>query len=1190
MRHSTSGRNRAFISYSHRDQGHLERLRVYLEAAGVETLEVWDDNMILPGDEWRREIAQAIESASVAILLVSADYLASKFIKERELPPLLAAAKKRGTRILSVILAPVPRTFHQSELANYQAVNSPARPLIGLDQVYQEEIWARLSDLVYEALHPEERETIIQKLDPPDAEARLAELVRQFTESLQQQNWGEALNTYRKAQAFLSTPEVSASAGSLPSKEYFEQRVGIDQLLTILPRLNAPLVADPDLPTLESGASFPDQLALEAFHYPLSCPEQSLPFLHTFLATRHQMPSREELRQGMGEDAALVLLLMGQRAQAAEVWEEQQHQDPANSHLAHKLGILYYCWARQANTPGQAAAHWRAAIGNWAQAVVDETFWAEWGQKRSAASGERLTDHLPAVREKVISRLAESLVQPPELLLMWQSELAAARLLKKAGGLPVAGAHPGQLVCGPLMISALHLENALAQFVAQGQLTLSSLTQAFEKREPSPAFLRCSFSQLRFAVLLLEQDRPIEALAVLERTDYSQCSLLCHAQQDRPHTPKVYCLSCHLFAQVNFAYLHFPEKDRERIFLDDAREIMLAAHLAASRHIFASPEPLLADATIHWQAAVELAKLTSAREERLKEVQSSIGEMALNHARALLQRAHKEKEDKDFSWFEEIEHLSAKTVEVVGQNKSLSYVLADALALRGVRRSNLLNDVVSAEADLRRAFEMKPFSPYILHQFLVALRQVALYTQKDEEALSAADRLAKAEGLLEEARQLAVQGLKDTPGQEDLLQERQEIEKALIEIKIDRAHYEKETQQKAPLALRYLQEARQITERCLEVEPHDEKLREQLQKIEALIWQWTLWVDVPRDDGVLEKVRRLEQQLWKEPTNERLRRQLLTELILCSTQLHATGQRTRAMNEIEQRLNLFAEGSKERGKLRSQLDFLREGYLAQELLQKTRLNYGEAVVEVGQAFTIPFRGGFTIRLDIPGNLAMIYATLPSALTRGNKELLSTLLQAFHRIPFHKPCWIENRIRLVAHLPVALLDDKMLHFLIRLTLHYLVIEPEDVVSPQQLEESLMLIYEVLASDLEMEPLLEHMQDYASIPDLCAEARITCNDLGDGSYTLQRTPTSPHVSAGFHLTPYFSIPLEKVSGGQEATYRDLAALNSTLTLCRATVNPEQRVTFSCELPRLNAVWLASALEALESAAAEYGKPLG
>src|SRR5215469_13461945 len=110
-----SKREGAVISYCHIDKRYLERLRVHLTPFLPDKKVVyWVDTMINPGSKWRDEIKQSFDGAKVAILLVSADFLASQFILENELSPLLVAAQSEEVTILSVILSPC--AYPHSEL------------------------------------------------------------------------------------------------------------------------------------------------------------------------------------------------------------------------------------------------------------------------------------------------------------------------------------------------------------------------------------------------------------------------------------------------------------------------------------------------------------------------------------------------------------------------------------------------------------------------------------------------------------------------------------------------------------------------------------------------------------------------------------------------------------------------------------------------------------------------------------------------------------------------------------------------------------------------------------------------------------------------------------------------------------------------------------------------------------------
>jgi len=140
-----------FISYSHADRKWLERLQVHLRPLIRDSIaDIWDDTRIKPGDSWQLEIRKALESASVAVLLISADFLASEFIQSEELPALLKAGAERGPLILQVIVS--PSRFERTPLAQLQAVNSPAEPLINMNQYQQESLMETLAARIESAV------------------------------------------------------------------------------------------------------------------------------------------------------------------------------------------------------------------------------------------------------------------------------------------------------------------------------------------------------------------------------------------------------------------------------------------------------------------------------------------------------------------------------------------------------------------------------------------------------------------------------------------------------------------------------------------------------------------------------------------------------------------------------------------------------------------------------------------------------------------------------------------------------------------------------------------------------------------------------------------------------------------------------------------------------------------------------
>ena len=146
-------RTKVFISYSHADAERLERLQIHLKPLAREgKVMPWDDTLIRPGTRWKEAIERALAEAKVAVLLVSADFLASDFIATNELPPLLARAEQTGAVILPVLVGPSRFTKTES-LSRFQTVNPPNRPLAALSEDEQEQIWVRVTEAIEDALN-----------------------------------------------------------------------------------------------------------------------------------------------------------------------------------------------------------------------------------------------------------------------------------------------------------------------------------------------------------------------------------------------------------------------------------------------------------------------------------------------------------------------------------------------------------------------------------------------------------------------------------------------------------------------------------------------------------------------------------------------------------------------------------------------------------------------------------------------------------------------------------------------------------------------------------------------------------------------------------------------------------------------------------------------------------------------------
>lgn len=101
-----AARTQVFLCYSPEDAARKNELLKHLTPYQKQgKIDVWSDERSLGGQEIRSETADALARARVAVLLISASFLASKLIADYELPALLKAAETEGVRLLPVLLS-----------------------------------------------------------------------------------------------------------------------------------------------------------------------------------------------------------------------------------------------------------------------------------------------------------------------------------------------------------------------------------------------------------------------------------------------------------------------------------------------------------------------------------------------------------------------------------------------------------------------------------------------------------------------------------------------------------------------------------------------------------------------------------------------------------------------------------------------------------------------------------------------------------------------------------------------------------------------------------------------------------------------------------------------------------------------------------------------------------------------------
>jgi tetratricopeptide (TPR) repeat protein len=129
VNHSREEKIKVFFSYSRADESVRDELEKYLAPLKYEKLiDTWHDRKIEPGTEWDEEIDRRLREADLILLLVSADFLNSKYAYEKELRHAIERHEKGEARVIPIAVRPA--NWKLAPFAKLQGLPPDMKPIM----------------------------------------------------------------------------------------------------------------------------------------------------------------------------------------------------------------------------------------------------------------------------------------------------------------------------------------------------------------------------------------------------------------------------------------------------------------------------------------------------------------------------------------------------------------------------------------------------------------------------------------------------------------------------------------------------------------------------------------------------------------------------------------------------------------------------------------------------------------------------------------------------------------------------------------------------------------------------------------------------------------------------------------------------------------------------------------------------
>ncbi|WP_116600240.1 toll/interleukin-1 receptor domain-containing protein [Primorskyibacter marinus] len=198
-----------FVSYSHRDEGTLERLKTHLSPLRRDgRIETWYDREIRAGGEIDAEISAELEASDIVFLLISPDFLNSDYCMDTEMTRAMERHEEGTARVIPIIVEDC--YWKTSVFTKLKALPKDGKPISNWTNENTaflnivEEVARVLDDMDRAPAQPEPGETI-----RPDTQPRKYRVQRHFDDidrsDFRDQAFDEMRSYFREATSELDS-------------------------------------------------------------------------------------------------------------------------------------------------------------------------------------------------------------------------------------------------------------------------------------------------------------------------------------------------------------------------------------------------------------------------------------------------------------------------------------------------------------------------------------------------------------------------------------------------------------------------------------------------------------------------------------------------------------------------------------------------------------------------------------------------------------------------------------------------------------------------------------------------------------------------------------------------------------------------------------------------------------------------